>query len=74
MPRPTENQRLRAIGMLQGGLAQHIVARHFGVHRNTIQSLLRRFRQPGNTKNRQRSDCPLVTSRQHDSHIRLVHL
>jgi transposase len=36
MSRPTENQRLRAIGMLQGGLAQNIVARHFGVHRNTI--------------------------------------
>jgi hypothetical protein len=29
MSRPTENQRLRAIGMLQGGLAQNIVARHF---------------------------------------------
>jgi transposase len=74
MSRPTENQRLRAIGMLQGGLAQKIVARHFGVHRNTIQSLLRRFRQSGNTRNRQRSDRSLVTSRQHDSHIRLVHL
>ena len=74
MSRPTENQRLRAIGMLQGGLAQNIVARHFGVHRNTIQSLLRRFRQSGNTRNRQRSDRSLVTSRQHDSHIRLVHL
>jgi len=74
MPRLTENQRLRAIGMLQGGLAQNIVARHFGVHRNTIQSLLRRLMQPGNTRNRQRSDRPLVTSRQYDSHIRLVHL
>ena len=50
MPHLTENQRLRAVGMFQTGLAQNIVARHFGVHRNTIQSLLRHFRQFGNTR------------------------
>jgi hypothetical protein len=55
MPRFTENQRRHAIGMLQAGLAENIVARHFDVHRNTIQSLLRRFRQSGNTRDRQRS-------------------
>ena len=44
---------------------------HFGVHRNKIQSLLR---QSGNTKGRQRSGLPLVTSRQQDNHIRMVHL
>jgi hypothetical protein len=52
MPRLTENQRLRAIGMLQAGLAQSIVARHFGVHRKSKRSLLRRFgplEQPGFT-------------------------
>ena len=37
MPRLTENQRLRAIGMLQAGLAQHIVTRHFDIHRSTIE-------------------------------------
>ena len=74
MPRFTENQRRHAIRMLQVGLAQYIVARHFGVHRNTIQSLLRRFRQSGNTKDRQRSGYPRVTSHQQDNHIRLVHL
>ena len=58
MPRLDENQRLRAIGMVQAGLAQNVVARHFGCHRNTILSLWRRFRQSGNTRN----------------HIRLVHL
>jgi transposase len=42
MPRPTENQRRHAIGMLQAGLTHNIVARHFGVHRKTIQSLLMR--------------------------------
>ena len=74
MPSLTENLRLRAIGMLQAGLAQNIVARHVGVHRNTIQSLLMNFRQSGNTRDRQRSGLPRVTSRQQDDHIRLVHL
>ena len=36
LPRLTENECLRAIDMLQAGLAQNNVARHFGVHRNTI--------------------------------------
>ena len=74
MPRFTENKRRHAIGMLQAGLAQNIVARHFGVHRNMIQSLLRRFRQSGNTRDRQRSCRPRVTSHQQDNRIRLMHL
>ena len=48
MPRLTENQRLRAVGMLEAGMAQNEVARHFGVHRNTISSLWRRFQQNAN--------------------------
>jgi transposase len=68
------NQRRHTIGMLQAGLSQNIVAKHFGVHRNTMQSLLRRFRQSGNTRYCQRSGHPRVTSHQQDSHIRLVHL
>jgi transposase len=74
MPRLDENQCPRAIGVLQAGLAQNIVARHFGCHRNTILSLWRRFRQSGNTRNHRRSGCPRVTSRRQDNHIRLVHL
>ena len=74
MPRLDENQRLRAIGMLQAGLAQNVVARHFDCHRNTILSLWRRLRQSGNTRNHRRSGRPRVTSRRQDNHIRLVHL
>ena len=74
MPRFTENQRRHAFGMLQAGLAENIVARHFGVHRNTMQSLLRRFRHSGNNRDRQRSGRPRVTSHQQDNHIRRVHL
>ena len=43
MPRLTENQSIHAIGMHQTELAHNIVARHCGVHHNTIQSLLMRF-------------------------------
>ena len=74
MPRLNENQRNRAVGMLQAGMAQNTVARHFGVHRNTIQSLWRRFQQSGNTQDRPRSGRPRRTSSQQDNHIRLVHL
>jgi transposase len=74
MPRLNENQRLRAIGMPQAGLAQNVVARHCGCHRNTILSLWRRIRQSGTTRDCRRSGHPRVTSRRQDSHIRLVHL
>ena len=74
MPRLDDNKRLRAIGMLQAGLAQNVVARHFGCHRNTILSLWRGFRQSGNTRDRRRSGRPRGTSCRQDNHIRLVHL
>ena len=74
MPRLYENKRIRAIGMLQAGLAQNVVARPFGCHRNTILSLWRRFRQSGNTRDRRRSGRSRGTSRRQDNHIRLVPL
>ena len=61
MPRLDENQRLRAIGMIQARQVQNVVARHFGCHRNTILSLWRRFRQSGNTRDRRRSGRPRGT-------------
>lgn len=74
MPRLNENQRNRAVGMLQARMAQNTVPRHFLVHRDTIQSIWRRFQQSGNTQDRPSSGRPRVTSRQQDNHIRLVHL
>ena len=74
MPHLDENKCLRVIGMLQAGLAQNVVVRHFGWHRNTILSLWRRFRQSGNTRNHRRSGRPRVTSRRQDNHIWLVYL
>ena len=63
MPRLTEIQRLRAVGMLETGMAQIEVAILFGVHRNTIASLWRRFQQNGNTRDLPRTGRPRVTSR-----------
>ena len=74
MPRLTENQHLRAVGMMETGMAQNEVARHFGVHRNTISSLWRRFQQNGKPRDLPQSGRPCVTSRQQDNHIRLTHL
>ncbi len=74
MPRLNENDRLRAIGMIQAGMLHRAVATQFGVHINTIQALWRRFQQFGNVRDRPRAGRPRVTSRQQDNHIRLVHL
>ena len=73
-PRLAKNERLRAIGMLETGMPQNVVARRLGVHRNTMQSLWRRYRQIGSIRDRPRSGRPFVTSRRQDNHIRLVHL
>ena len=72
MPRLNENQRLCVVGMLQAGMAQNFVALQFGVHRNTIRSLWRRFQQSGNTLDRPRSGRPCVTSVRQDNRIRLL--
>ena len=72
MPCLTDNQRVRAIDMLDS--QKSIIARHFIAHRNTIQSLSMRFRQSGYTRDFQRLDRPRVTSRQQPNHIRLVHM
>jgi transposase len=74
MPWLRENQRNCAFRLVQDGMAQNTVARHLGVHQNTILSLLRRFQQSGNTRNWPRSMHHHVTSLQRDNHCRLVHL
>ena len=60
--------------MLETGMGHNEVARRFGVHRNTIQNLWRRYQQQGNTRDRPRSGRPRVTSQAQDNHIRVTHL
>ena len=63
MPGMIENDRLRAIGMLEAGMSQSNVARQFGVHINTVNALWRRYQQTGTVRDRPRSGRPRVMSR-----------
>lgn len=74
MPRLSQDDRNRAVGMLQAGMLQTDVARHFGCHRNTISALWRRHQQLNNVGDRPRSGRPRITTHRQDRHIRLTHL
>ncbi len=74
MPRLNRNQRMRAIGMIDGGLRRRDVANRLGVTRITITRLLRRYRTHGSVDDRPRSGRPRVTTREQDRHIRTSHL
>ena len=72
MPRLNEAQRHQAAGMIRAGVSQNEVSRRFGVHRNTISALWRRYQQSGNTRDRRRSGRPRVTSLRQDTYIRVT--
>ena len=74
MPRLNETDRGRAVGMIEAGVRHSDVARQFGVHRNTVDALWRRYQQFGATRDRPRSGRPRVTSIRQDTYIRVVHL
>ena len=74
MPHISENERPPAIGMLETGMPQNVVARCFGVHRNTIQSLWRRYQQTDNIRELSHSGRPRATSRRQDNYNQLVPL
>ena len=74
MPRLNEAQHNQAVGMIRAGVSQNEVSRRFGVHRNTISALWRRYQQSGNTRDRRRSGRPRVTSLRQDTYIRVTHL
>ena len=74
MPRLSENERLRAIGMLEAGSSQRDVARQFNVHRNTIWCLWQRWQQTNAVRDHPRSGRPHVTNNRQDNWIRTTHL
>lgn len=74
MPRLTQVQRERAIGMLHVGRSFTDVARHFHVSISTVQRLWTRLRDTGSTNDRPRSGRPRVTTMGQDRHIRVLHL
>ena len=66
MPRLRQNDRERAVGMVQAGMTHQAVADHFNVSRITISRLMIRLRQPSRTNDRPRNGRPCVTSQHQD--------
>ena len=74
MPRLGTDARHRAIGKIQAGTPQRDVALRFGVYRNTISSLWRRFQTTGSGSDGPQSGRPRVTSQLQDQYIMVTHL
>ena len=74
MPRLTSEQRLHAIGMLESGDTQRVVAQRLGCSQVTICNLATRYRDTNAAADRQRSGRPRVTTRAEDRYILLTHL
>ena len=70
MPRLSENDRFRAVGMLEAGMAQGVVAQHLNCTRQTIRALWVRLQEFGTVSDRQRSGRPRATTARED---RLIH-
>ena len=62
MPRLSNDQRLRCIGMLEAGMLQMDVARIMGCQRRTIVKLLQRYRETGSVADHPCSGRPKVTT------------
>ena len=67
-----QNDRERAMGMVQAGMTHQIVSDHFNVSRITISWLMIRLQQTGRTNDRPRNVRPRVTSQRQDRHLRLI--
>jgi len=74
MPRLSEAERNRAVGMLQAGVPVVDVSRTFNCSRTTIHQLARRFRETDNVRDRPRSGRPRATSQRDDHVVVLRHL
>ena len=74
MPRLRQNDRERAVGMVQAGMTHQAVADHFNVSRITISRLMIRLRQTGRTNDRPHSGRPHVKSQPQNRYLRLIHL
>ena len=74
MPRLDAATRNIAIGRIQAGESQNVVARDYNVHCSTISRLWQRYQQQGTTDDRPRSGRPRVTTAAQDRYIRLLHL
>jgi len=55
-------KRARAVGMLEAGVNQAVVAREFGVHKSTISRLQSKFRETNTVADRPRAGRTCVTT------------
>lgn len=69
MPRLSSLDRGRALGQLQAGERQNVVAARFGVSQGTISNLIRRYHQTNDVRDRPRSGRPRVTTAATDRRI-----
>ena len=74
MSRLRQNDRERAVGMVQAGIVHQAVTDHFNVSRITISRLMIHLWQAGRTNDRPSNSRPHVTSQHQDRHLRLIHL
>lgn len=74
MRRLTQNERLRALGMLQVGTRQVVVARAMNVSQSVISRLWSRHRATGSVQDRPRSGRPRATTQAQDRFIRTIAL
>ena len=68
MPRLSDAERGRALGMLEAGRTQAEVSRLFRCTKRMIRNLQRRFFETGSWKDRPRSGQPRVTTIRQDRH------
>jgi transposase len=73
MPRLRQNDRERAVGMVQAGMTHQAVADHFNVSRITISRLMIHLRQTGRTNDSPCNGRLHVTSQRQDRKFRSVH-
>ena len=69
MPRLSNLDRARAIGQLEAGVKQSVVAARFGVGQSTISKFKTKFRNTGDVKDRPKSGRPRITTQQQDRYI-----
>lgn len=74
MPRLSDNERHRALGLLEGGMSIRQVARRMGCSPPTIMNLRRRYQETQSVNDRQRPGRERVTTPAVDRHIVLQHL
>jgi transposase len=74
IPRLRQNDRERAVGMVQAGMTHQAVSDHINVSRITISRLMIPLRQTGRKNARSRDGRSRVTSQCQNIHLRLIHL